>query len=177
MGEAGFNNLPKRVGFCCAMQTMILGIGIHISISMYGGVEVVNYQNTSTVTDVIENWTRIPFTEVRVTEDKCMDDEYRMFYRIWYGTKSGCLVNKIVAYDKDSKQTILTDSDNNEYLTEQFLMTDAAYDEYIREKYCYCQSSSQYVKNDCSWVPACFARKALREPCIPIPKQDYIVQD
>ena len=115
MGESGFDNVPKRVGFCCAMQAVILAIGIGISINM-SAVGDVAKQNTSTVTAVTTNWSVIPFTEVRVTDDKCNLFEDSMFERQWGGTSPGCLVNKMNFLGYGTEQAIMTNSEYDSYI-------------------------------------------------------------
>ena len=82
---SGIENLPKRVGFCCAMQTVILAIGVVITINM-SEIGKVQSQNTSTVTAVTKNWLVTPFTSVRVTDSKCKSFEEPVFEREWGGT-------------------------------------------------------------------------------------------
>ena len=86
MGETGVNNLPKHVGFCCAMQAVILlSIGVAITIKM-SVVNNVPNENTSIVTEITNNWNVIPFIDVRVTKDRCKSGEEPMIIHQWAGT-------------------------------------------------------------------------------------------
>lgn len=57
---------------------------------------------------------------MRVTDDKCDNDEESMFVRNWGGTEQGCLVNKMDAFFS--------------YSTYQEIMTTADYDSYISSR-------------------------------------------
>jgi len=114
--SGGTNNIPKRLWFGCFSQTVILIIGIVVTMHMVS-VGKVGDQNTATVSAVADDWQVIPFVSVRVTDDKCTSSEKSVFVREWAGTEQGCLVNKI-----DSLFG---------YSTTQVVMTQPEYDSYI----------------------------------------------
>ena len=116
MASEGISNVPKRVGFCCLMQLLIIGLGIVITLNMQT-VDRVSNQNTTTVSAVIDDWNTVPFTDVRVTDGKCKSDEQSVFVREWAGVEQGCLVNKVDGFMSFS--------------TTQHVMTMQEYDDYI----------------------------------------------
>ena len=82
----GLENIPKRVGFGCMMQILIFAIGVFICVQM-SEIKSVSKQNTSTVTAVATSWSVVPFTSIRVTDDKCKSSEESVFIRHWGGTE------------------------------------------------------------------------------------------
>jgi hypothetical protein len=77
--------VPKRVIFNCVMQLLILIIGIVLTMSMIK-VGKVSEQNTGTVSAIVEDWDKIPFVSVTVTDDKCLSNTESIFVREWKGT-------------------------------------------------------------------------------------------
>ena len=113
--------MPKRLWFGCFTQTLIVILGVVVTIHMVS-VGKVSDQNTSTVSAVADDWQTIPFVSVRVTDDKCTSSEESMFVREWGGTEQGCLVNKL-------------DNSLFSYDSNQVVMSQSEYDDYIRTKY------------------------------------------
>ena len=96
---------------------------------------------------MIDDWETIPFTSVRVTDDKCTGSEVNVWERLWKGTEQGCLVNKLNTIGYGSQQVVMTKSE---------------YDDYI---------SRNTSKNTSRH------QRMQREPCMPINMESPIVQD
>ena len=92
--SSGMINVPKRVCFNCIIQLFILVTGIVLCIIM-GEVATVSKQNTSTVSQISDDWYTVPFVKLQVTDDKCPSDYESIFVREWGGLEQGCLVNKL----------------------------------------------------------------------------------
>ena len=160
MASEGISNVPKRVGFCFLMQLLIIGLGIVITLNMQSVGRVSN-QNTSTVSAVIDDWNTVPFTEVRVTDDKCKSNEQSVFVREWAGIEQGCLVNKLDGYLSFS--------------TNQVVMTMQEYDDYIDKQANRSGISTDNVREGARDRGKDAARR--REPCNPIGMKGAKIQD
>jgi len=143
--------------FACVMQLLVLILGIIVTIHMVE-VGMVSDQNTNTVGQVVEDWNKIPFTSVRVTDDKCTSKEESVFVRNWAGTEQGCLVNKIDTWTG--------------YSSEQVVMSISEYDSYINGRSSNGSSSNRSQNN---YSRSNNARQ--REPCMPISMKGAVEQD
>ena len=160
MAEDGISNVPKRVTFCCLMQLVILVLGVIITFNMYEVASVAR-QNNATVTEIIDNWNVLPFTKIRVANNKCKDSEESVFVRKWGGSEEGCLVNK---------RTLLG------FSTEQVVMTTNEYNRYIRSR----EDSHSSRNNDgVDVVDFVTGDSSARryEPCMPISMKSAKYQD
>jgi len=95
------------------------------------------------VTQITDDWMVVPFTKIKVTDDKCASGTYSVFNRVWGGTEQGCLVNKL---------------DWMGYGSSQVVMTTREYDSYISSK----SSTSSKSSSNSSYD------NRRREPCMPI---------
>ena len=85
-------------------------------------------QNTNTVTQVVENWNTLPFIKVDVTDDKCTAGTESIFVREWGGSEMGCLVNKLDTWGYSSTQTVMTQSEYDDYVNRHTSKTKKAWE-------------------------------------------------
>ena len=142
----GPGNVPKRVCMGFLVQTIFVVIGI-VLIKQQQNVAEVAEQNTNTVTQVVKDWNTLPIIDIQVTDDKCKSGYTPFFSRNWGGSEQGCLVNKIDTFGFSSTQTIMTNSE---------------YDDYVRSR-----TSKSYTNS----------QVRQREPCTPISMQPSKSQD
>lgn len=150
--SGGISNVPKRVLCNCVNQLIILVIGIALTMHM-GKVGKVSNQNTQTISAIVDDWTTIPFTKVRVTDNKCSATEESVFKRNWAGTEQGCLVNKIDTWGFGTTQTVMTTREYDNYISSRSSSSSNSYNHYGSH------SSSSYNSRN---------NARMREPCMPI---------
>ena len=143
--ESGLANVPKRVFFGCFAQLVIMILGIVIVVQM-NAIGNVSEQNLSTIEDLIDDWSTVPFTEITVTDAKCPSGTENIFVREWGGIEEGCLVQKLGE-------------------SEQVMMTKDEYETYVNSKVTQ-RGNQVFQKNQIR----------RREPCTPISRQVPVKQ-
>ena len=146
----GPENVPKRVYCGCLSQMVILVFGIVLTRNM-NKIGVISDQNTSTVTQIVDDWNELPFTKILVTDDKCPSGTDSVFKVNWGGTETGCLVNKLGTFGYSASQAVMTTSE---------------YESYIRHGVSNGKNAHKTIENN-----------RRREPCMPISMNTPKVQD
>lgn len=121
MGKVSYSALLN-----CGIQGVILIVGIMLVGNM-SDINKVASQNSETVTAIIDDWKKVPFNSIYVTDDKCPAGTETVFTRKWGGIKEGCYVKKKGTWGDYRSFQILTTAEYKTYRDSNKKSSDGKY--------------------------------------------------